>query len=218
MGGLMYFAATTANGDRILYKTDGTELGTEAAVTSEVATFPGCDTYSQPPVLNGKLIIDFFVDGEGYDMYATDGTDAGTEMLGDILPGGDSVCDGNCTAQVLFDDHVFFIANDNENDLDNSEIWVTDGTSAGTVKVSDFASSDAVGDDDDASLIVAGDNLFFAVSEWPGDGGDGNLSLYKIGPSGLAETGVDASGSMWAGLGLLVAGVAVVATRRRFVK
>jgi LPXTG-motif cell wall-anchored protein len=41
------------------------------------------------------------------------------------------------------------------------------------------------------------------------------MSLYKISASGLANTGADANGTLWAGFGLLVAGVAVVAVRRR---
>ena len=216
LGGNFYFTATTTNRDQTLFKSNGTDEGTEEAVSTFVGEYPGCDTYSQPPVLNGKLIIDFYTVDHGYEMYATDGTESGTTLLADINAGSSSsLCWDYCTAQVKFDDHVFFIADDEANGDDNQEIWVTDGTSGGTVKVSDFASSQAVGTVDDAALITAGDNLYFGVDNFAAYGGDDHMSLYKISASGLANTGADANGTLWAGFGLLVAGIAVVAVRRR---
>jgi LPXTG-motif cell wall-anchored protein len=216
LGDYFYFSASTTSGDRTLFRSDGTGAGTEEAVSTSVGAYPGCDTYGQPPVLNGKLIIDFYTSAEGYEMYATDGTEVGTTLLADINDGSNSsLCWGYCSAQVLFDEHVFFVANDDENAAENLEIWVTDGTSSGTVKASAFTGTGAVGDEDDAALIVAGDNLYFGVENYASNGGDDHMSLYKISASGLANTGADANGTLWAGFGLLVAGVAVVAVRRR---
>ncbi|MFM2412785.1 MAG: hypothetical protein RLZZ587_1118 [Actinomycetota bacterium] len=216
----IYFYAYDGNDD-LLYKTDGTSAGTVEVPMGDF-TDPGDNSEGPGTILNGKMIVTFDVSGKGDDWYATDGTSAGTESLlsADLTVSSDgNACWDDCTPAVLFDDHAFFMAYDGE----VNAIWVSDGTQAGTEPVTDaaFAVSEYAISDyiEDAPLVVAGDNLYFAVSDWDAEAGVADRSaLYKIGPSGLAETGVDASGSMWAGLGLLVAGVAVVATRRRFVK
>jgi ELWxxDGT repeat protein len=91
LGDYFYFTAYNNNGSRTLFKSDGTTGGTTEAVSdANGLQYSGCDTYSQPPVLNGKLIIDFWASGLSYEMYATDGTDAGTTLLKDIAVGGDA--------------------------------------------------------------------------------------------------------------------------------
>lgn len=215
----LYVSAYNGSYD-VLYKTDGTTAGT-VEVPMESFTDPGDSSEGPATLIDGKMITTFNVSGKGDDWYATDGTAAGTEPLlpTDLTDNSDSsACWDDCTPAVLFDDHAFFMAYDGE----VNAIWVSDGTQAGTEQVTDsaFAVSEYAISDyiEDAPLVVAGDNLYFAVSDWNAATGADRSALYKIGPSGLAETGVDASGSMWAGLGLLVAGVAVVVTRRRLVK
>lgn len=220
LGDYFYFPAINNDDETVLFKSDGTDANSDAAVSGSVAVNPGCRSAAQPPVLNGKIIIDMSTDEVGNELFATDGTDAGTVLLKDIREGSDSsIGVRNWTSHVLFDGHVFFIANDYANSTDNQEVWVTDGTSAGTVKVSDFSGTRAVGNYDDSTLVVAGDNMFFAALNYSSEDGDGTISLYKLSAQGgLAATGVDAGASLWAGFGLLVAGVAVVTVRRRLVK
>ncbi len=214
--GELYFYAYDGTDD-LLYKTDGTENGTVEVPMGDL-TDPGDNSEGQGIVLNGRMITTFD-GGYGDDWASTDGTEAGTEFL--INDGTDSdsnACWDDCPVPVLFDDHAFFMGYDNVDDV--NAIWVTDGTAAGTEQVTDadFAVSEYAISDyaEDAPLVVAGDNLYFALSDWDGTGAS---ALYKLSAQGdLAETGVDAGASLWAGFGLLVAGVAVVTVRRRLVK
>ena len=68
------------------------------------------------------------------------------------------------------------------------------------------------------SLVVAGDNLFFGVSDLGSDGGTGEMALYKIGTEGLAPTGSDLSATSLSSLVAMalvaLAGAAVIARRR----
>ena len=95
-------------------------------------------------------------------------------------------------------------------ELDNGDMWVSDGTAAGTVDMSAALAA--------AGLVVAGDNLFFGVT----DESLGEMALYKIAGSSsspqLANTGADLRGIALGALGamaLVALGGALVIARRR---
>jgi ELWxxDGT repeat protein len=67
--------------------------------------------------------------------WVSDGTAAGTFLVKDVNPGEASgVPEGSLVATVA-GSTVFFIAEDG---LDGPDVWITDGTEAGTRKVRDF--------------------------------------------------------------------------------
>jgi LPXTG-motif cell wall-anchored protein len=208
--GELYFYVYDGSDD-LLYKTDGTSVGTvEVAMGSFFD--PGDASEGPGTILNGRMITTF--DGGNDDDWAsTDGTAAGTEFLIDDGTDADNnACWDSCTPAVLFDGHAFFMGYDG----DVNGIWVSDGTRVGTDQVTDsnFSVSEYGISDyaDQAPLVVAGDNLYFALSDWEGTGAS---ALYKIVKAGLANTGADATGTLWVGFGLVGAGVAAVAVRRR---
>jgi ELWxxDGT repeat protein len=93
----------------------------------------------------------------GFELWATDGTAAGTRMVRDILPGPLPSSPRSLTAAGSL---LFFSADDGEH---GRELWVSDGTAAGTRLVADlnpggFSSRPS-------SLAVAGGNLFFAADD-----------------------------------------------------
>jgi ELWxxDGT repeat protein len=80
---------------------------------------------------NGKLWFSQWTANEGYELWSTDGTLAGTTMLTDIYPGGDS---SNPDYLTVFNSKLYFSANDG---VHGEELWESDGTAAGTKLVMD---------------------------------------------------------------------------------
>jgi ELWxxDGT repeat protein len=203
--------------DGIIYKTDGTTAGTTVTFDETDLTSPGDYTESPAIVLGGKMITDFYSPSTGTALYATDGTLAGTDLLIDPNPFADNngISEGDQNRHVLFDGHVFFFGYDNV----SNNVWVTDGTAAGSVQVSTFESGFAVGDNSERSLVPAGDNLFFAVEDDSTEGGTGEMALYKISAGEeLATTGAELNANSLGGLVAMalvaLAGAAVIARRR----
>ncbi len=84
------------------------------------------------PLLNGKFF--FSASGpEGNELWMSDGTVAGTQIVKDINPGA---ANGIVSDSYLYTTSgMFFAANDG---VHGNELWKTDGTAAGTVLVQDI--------------------------------------------------------------------------------
>ena len=98
----------------------------------------------------------FYTDNDGtsgLELWVSNGTEEGTNLVRDIRPGRESSSPATLTAA---GDRVFFWADDGTNGRD---LWVSDGTEEGTYLVADVrpASSDALLD----SLTAAQDRVFF---------------------------------------------------------
>jgi ELWxxDGT repeat protein len=101
----------------------------------------------------------------GSELWATDGTAAGTRLVKDIRPGTSSSSIANIAAgKVGSTDVIFFEANDGVN---GTELWISDGTSAGTVLVKDIRAGSLSSDIDD--IVFWNGKAFFE-----GDDGNGN--------------------------------------------
>src|SRR5690242_3153075 len=66
----------------------------------------------------------------GYELWRSDGTDAGTSMVVDLTPGP-----GNSVYNLRSIDGALYF----KNPADNYSLWTSDGTAAGTHKISDAA-------------------------------------------------------------------------------
>ena len=152
VGDYSLFRATTNATGYELWRTDGTEAGTR--MVKDIWPGPNSGTqyysfgYSAPPfepTVFGDAAYFLGNDGtHGWELWRTDGTEAGTSMVKDIRPGS-----GNAFEQG-FDYHddatlvwkhfvvggaLLFIADDGVNGL---EWWRTDGTEAGTAMLKDI--------------------------------------------------------------------------------
>jgi ELWxxDGT repeat protein len=116
-----------------MWKTDGTELGTELIFNfQDIETLPKSG-YGYTPY-NGILYFKGNNSTYGYELWRTDGTEAGTIMVKDINVGSGSSSPRGFT---LFQGSLYFIANSNE-------LWKTDGTETGTVLVETLGPLDRV--------------------------------------------------------------------------
>ena len=115
-------------------------------------------------------------DGEnGEELWVSDGTPQGTQLLADIYPGSDSANSYNWYLTEL-NDQLYFTADDGEN---GEELWVTDGTPDGTKLVTNINSKvNSFGDDSSSSisnLTVVDNELFFSA-----DNGETGQELFKL--------------------------------------
>ncbi|MCU0979306.1 MAG: PA14 domain-containing protein, partial [Pirellulaceae bacterium] len=104
-------------------------------VPGAVAARPAPSSVGNLTASGGRLYFTGFVEGTGYELWATDGTIEGTRLVRDLLPGAGSSYPGNL---VDVGGILYFTANSVYNKV---ELWRTDGSDPGTVKVKDLAVS-----------------------------------------------------------------------------
>lgn len=182
VGGTMYFTAWSDEAgvvERRLWKTNGTAAGT---VLVDALDGP----FQTHSLIEAGGILYFFADSPatGFELWRTDGTADNTGLVKDINPGvGDSGRTTRGIAPVAVGNLVYFVAGDTSDSSGypiNNELWQSDGTPAGTVKVHDFASNDAAATNylNPSNLIAALGTLFFAV-----DDGVHGEELWRLAPA-----------------------------------
>ena len=114
------------------------------------------------------------IDGvHGFEWWITDGTDAGTTLLKDINPTGNSV--SNKFLGVLNNQFLFNASDGGSPNGLGSELWISDGTSNGTTMVKDIVTGPA-GSAPTGFIIFNNKVYFYAVdalgagSLWASDG------------------------------------------------
>jgi ELWxxDGT repeat protein len=123
--------------------------------------------------------------GYQYQLWKSDGTDAGTVMVKDICPYADCF--------TVMGSTLFFSADDGTNGY---ELWKSDGTEGGTAMVKDINVS---GSSEPIALTVVGSTLFFVANDgtngcelWRSDGtGAGTVMVKDINPLGSSLFSAD---------------------------
>lgn len=123
-----YFFATSKDKGRELWKSDGTKAGTTIVKDINPNEKNGCSSYNNKiAVLNNKLYF-FANDGtHGFELWESDGTEAGTKMVKDINPGLEGSNHNN--EIVVFKNKLYFSAHSGDNDY---ELWTSNGTEGKT--------------------------------------------------------------------------------------
>lgn len=116
-----------------LWISDATESGTHLIKDIRLGkwgSFPGY--YYGFNLLNNQLFFQADDSLHGYELWVTDGTESGTKLFMDILPG---TVGANPSSMIMCNNKLFFTANDS---IYGRELWVSDGTIAGTHIVKDI--------------------------------------------------------------------------------
>ncbi|WP_114423377.1 ELWxxDGT repeat protein [Nocardioides houyundeii] len=211
MGGTLYFRADSTSGSG-LWKSDGTAAG-----TTLVAATPSSPR--DVTVVGGTLFFTSADGTRGRELWASDGTTAGTRMVADINPltqgaYGESSDPYSLTA---VGGTLFFSANDGTR---GRELWASDGTAAGTRRLTDRPGIGAY-DYELAELTDVGGTLYFTDADdprgqelWTSDGTaagtrlvvdlypgahvyDGETYANSSSPSGLTDVGGDLYFGAW---------------------
>jgi ELWxxDGT repeat protein len=181
--GAAYFLTRTQDlASAMLWKTDGTTLGTQPFIVGLVAN-PNSDSESESTRIFEHEGIVYFTGNDGthgYELWRTDGTAPGTFLLKDFYYTSNGFYDPSPRGFTTFRRSVYFAANDVDH---NWQLWKTDGSIAGTVRVSEVPGA---GLGSISSVQVAGDLLFFVASDqthgselWKSDGTTAGTALVK---------------------------------------
>ena len=194
MGGNTYFSATDSRGTE-LWVTDGTTVGT-LFVADINQTAPGSSSSPKDMyVWNNKLFFSADNGIVGREPWVTDGTNSGTRLIRDMFPGiSDMLDQSNSTTNVPFfagtSAGLFFTAN---SPIYSQEMWITDGTDAGTRLVVDAKTGPGYSFAKDG--IAFNGRIYFAASSayygqelWSTDLAGNTqqvIDIYPGAPSGL---------------------------------
>ena len=156
LNGVVYFSADDDVHARELWYANG-------ATTDIVKDiYPGGDTSSSMNfMLFGSYLYFRAVDPtSGEELWRTDGTEAGTTLVKNINPTGNS----NLWGFYPHDGYLYFSANDGTTGV---ELWRTDGTEAGTQLVENLADGDDSSSPDTG--VSLGDFLYFSAYDQVND-------------------------------------------------
>ncbi len=156
--GSLYFVGQThwpADGRVLVWR--GLAGGNAQRLTTEGVSAYQAVVDPEFTAVGGTLFFRAWDPDHGLELWKTDGTQAGTALVLDAVPGPDSSDPLELKAA---GGRLYFSARD---PLHGRELWTSDGTAAGTHRVEDLApgpSSSAP-----ARLTVAGDHLFFTADD-----------------------------------------------------
>ncbi len=157
----VYFFTCESFDEAALWKSDGTAAG-----TVEVASFPGWRIPFEGPdpqlvAATGGVFFTAALPDTGIELWFTDGSAEGTQMVREIRPGA---LTSHPFLLAAAGNRVIFRADDG---IHGAELWVSDGTEAGTRLLHDInpgpGSSLPTGGDLAAQVI--GDRLWFPAND-----------------------------------------------------
>jgi ELWxxDGT repeat protein len=185
--GNLYFSATEGTNGVEPWKSDGTSGGTNMLKNINTSGNYGGSSFPLGfTAWNGSLYFQA-TDGpqspttHATELWKSDGTSSGTNMLKDINTGANS----NPIGFTAFNGSLYFDADDGTHGY---ELWKSDGTAAGTVLVADI--NVGIGDSFPSELTSMGTNLYFRAT----DSIHGS-ELWKAGDFSPPETQIDSGPS-----------------------
>lgn len=172
VNGYFLFINETQNNEKKLWRTDGTQAGTQLVKDVKLSTsYPEIFRYQ---IHNNKLYFTADDNVHGKELWVSDGTTSGTYMLKDINTG---IEESFISHFKSVGETLYFAA---YNDVNGKELWKTDGTVSGTKMVKDITpdqdNSFALNPDYNFDKIISFKDslLYFSV-------GTGNsLMMYDI--------------------------------------
>lgn len=162
MGDMLYFQASHGGSGYELWKSDGTAAGT--SLVKDVNPGSGTGVTSAPVVANDRIYFVGNHPDSGRELWVSDGTEAGTQILVDMVPGtGTAYPNGNVVA---VGGKVYFTTFQHNVPDTGNELWVTDGTPAGTQVVKDI--NPGTGSGNPRYLQAYREHLYFVAQDASG--------------------------------------------------
>ncbi len=191
--GKLYFAANREDGRMELWKSNGTEAGTVVVVEFPPVLRPGggFEFLSNLTPVGRQLFFTVADEAHGNELWVSDGTRGGTRLVEDLTPGPEGSAPHTLVAvgKTLF---FFRTVGEDSSSPGRTELWTSDGTEEGTVRVRDFGPGTTARID---RAIARGDTLFFFLADsdgefelWKSDGsGAGTMRLRTFDPAPLGN-------------------------------
>ena len=184
----LYFTARNGESGTQLFVSDGTAEGTQLLVDvnsnnsegyNSSLPFPDVSYPTNLIEFDGKLYFSANNGESGREIFVSDGTAEGTQLLVDLRPGSSNYGYNYSSSPsnfVEFDGKLYFTANDG---INGNELFLTDGTAEGTQLVADINPGSSTYGSNYGSypreLTVVGDELFFSA-----DNGEVGVELFKL--------------------------------------
>lgn len=131
IGNFIYFAGYTPESGSELWRTNGSEQGT--VLLKDLNSGSASSSPSGFSAVGGKSVFMAYTPEYGNELFVSDGTAGGTKLLKDIVAGSSS------STPAFFYQHnglAYYIKTSG-----TRELWRTDGTEAGTLKLASLGSS-----------------------------------------------------------------------------
>ena len=183
VGSLLFFAAwdvTNGSNDNELWVWNGTTSQRVKNLNPATSSAP-----TELTVVNGSLYFSANDGSVGSALWKSDGTEAGTTLVKDVLPGTSSAGYPDFTYLTAAANNLLFVANDG---FFGRELWVSDGSAEGTNLLKDFndLTQDALNDSQGPEKVVIGEEVIFVASDgrtgtelWKTDGTESGTSQVK---------------------------------------
>jgi ELWxxDGT repeat protein len=191
----LYFRTNADGNNDVLWAYDGTTTAPVKAVLPGSATPADVNVTGDSTVVGNTLFFVFDDGTHGDELWKSDGTTTGTTIVKDINTvdnGSDGTDDSNPSNLWAFGNKLLFTANDGLGQ--EQELWVTDGTSAGTMVIKHLLPGTTTNLDID-DLALVGNIAYFNVDNdgetlWKTDGtAAGTVMLAKFDELDLPDFG-----------------------------
>lgn len=187
VGTTIFFIANDGVNGNELWKSDGTSAGTTMVkdiVAGSSSGFPGFTNYAA--VVGSTLFFTASTAANGYELWKTDGSTAGTVLVKDIYAGTTTSTIEN---MVALGSTLYFTAVDATT---GKELWKSDGTTAGTVQVKDIypgtnSSSPLYLFPFNGYLVFRATNGTNGIELWKSDGTSGGTVMIQDIYSGTSD-------------------------------
>ncbi len=162
VGDRAFFIAEVAKREYRLWQTDGSASG-----TSEVSAVPA-DSVTRLRHLGDEVLFVAADPAGGQEIYISDGTEAGTRMLRNILDSDFGSPVGTAFEGAVLNDRLCFAARDTVNGP--MELWVTDGSEAGTIQATDLVATFGLQNTELTRFTVFAGAVYFWLDAFDGTG------------------------------------------------